>query len=960
MISAGDNMRGLQQFIGDIRACHSREEEEKRVNKELTNIRQKFKGGSMNSYQKKKYVSKILFIYLLGYDIDFGHAEAVGLCGSLKFSEKQLGYLAASLLLQTNPELVRLIINQLKKDLNDQNMHFASLALQCIANIGGLELTESVIMDVWKLIHNKGSSDFVKKKAALTALSLYKQHPGSVPIKEWMPQIKDLLKQSDMGIFMSICNFVDELAGEYRHEFLQSTNICIDKLADVVLDKRCPSDYLYYKTPVPWLQVKLLEVLRKLCPNNPNYNTSKLQSILVEIIRSHKNIQKNQQSSNVANAIFLSAISLISDILPDSELLDNAIDVLHGFLVSKETNSRYLALETLTKLTKIEHCLTRIKKHKELVIELLSDSDSSVKKEAVDLLFAICDNANYDVIVLQLLNHLNITEEEFKSDLIFKIAILAENFAKDVNWYFNTIFSLIETGGDDVAKEIWFKAIHIAVNNLDIQEYAVKQCVDCLQREELSDSLLKVCAYIVGEYGHLLADKPGYYPNDQLNLLHKYFEISPNQTKAMLFTSYLKITNLFPQTLSVIQAIFKENMADLDVEIQQRACEYYELCQPDNLDMLQIVCDEMPEFNLAADNLLRVLSNTKNPKEMENYSQSIMSSPDSGQQQSQQKIPAQQVNVASGNNSIKEATPFTQAVLKAKSNNDLLDLFSEPVTTQNPIIKGISSNILNKQLDDLFGVSLPSQIITNNPSNFDDLFSIPAVATIAKRTKQVDPRLLSVIIANGEGLLYDDAELQIGIKSQYENAFGGLSIYIGNKSPYPYQNFVIDISTVEGLVVKVKEQFPNMLLEGSQQRHVLEFQALTPFTATPSLTISFKINNMEIIDVPTVLPVHLFRFQSALVLSDIDYQQRALKLSAPNQTVVLDTNYLGDMKSLQLKLAALKFSMIIMDANPNVYTGASIINCSNVRVGLLVKLMLNNKVIAAYLEFKSCIEMHSW
>lgn len=50
------SMRGLVQFIADLRNARARELEEKRINKELANIRQKFKSGSLDGYQKKKYV----------------------------------------------------------------------------------------------------------------------------------------------------------------------------------------------------------------------------------------------------------------------------------------------------------------------------------------------------------------------------------------------------------------------------------------------------------------------------------------------------------------------------------------------------------------------------------------------------------------------------------------------------------------------------------------------------------------------------------------------------------------------------------------------------------------------------------------------------------------------------------------------------------------------------------------
>lgn len=43
--TSNSNMRGLVQFIADLRNARARELEEKRINKELANIRQKFKGA---------------------------------------------------------------------------------------------------------------------------------------------------------------------------------------------------------------------------------------------------------------------------------------------------------------------------------------------------------------------------------------------------------------------------------------------------------------------------------------------------------------------------------------------------------------------------------------------------------------------------------------------------------------------------------------------------------------------------------------------------------------------------------------------------------------------------------------------------------------------------------------------------------------------------------------------------
>lgn len=79
------NMRGLKVFITDIRNCKNPEDEELRVDKELANIRGKFKSDKLlTEYEKKKYVWKLLYIHMLGYDVEFGHVQGVDLMSAQK------------------------------------------------------------------------------------------------------------------------------------------------------------------------------------------------------------------------------------------------------------------------------------------------------------------------------------------------------------------------------------------------------------------------------------------------------------------------------------------------------------------------------------------------------------------------------------------------------------------------------------------------------------------------------------------------------------------------------------------------------------------------------------------------------------------------------------------------------------------------------------------------------------
>ena len=84
-------MRGLAQYITELRACTTDEAAERCVEKEMAHIKFKFStGAKLDGYQRKKYMAKILFSYLYGFPVDVGHSETIRLMNSSKYSEKQI------------------------------------------------------------------------------------------------------------------------------------------------------------------------------------------------------------------------------------------------------------------------------------------------------------------------------------------------------------------------------------------------------------------------------------------------------------------------------------------------------------------------------------------------------------------------------------------------------------------------------------------------------------------------------------------------------------------------------------------------------------------------------------------------------------------------------------------------------------------------------------------------------
>lgn len=60
-------------------------------------------------------------------------------------------------------------------------------------------------------------------------------------------------------------------------------------------------------------------------------------------------------------------------------------------------------------------------------------------------------------VVNEILDYLQEKDFELKEEIVLKVAILAEKFAENLNWYIDVIIKLIEYAGDYVNEDLWFR-----------------------------------------------------------------------------------------------------------------------------------------------------------------------------------------------------------------------------------------------------------------------------------------------------------------------------------------------------------------------------------------------------------------------------------------------------------------------------------------------------------------------
>ncbi|XP_060705490.1 AP-2 complex subunit alpha-2 [Hemiscyllium ocellatum] len=899
-VSKGDGMRGLAVFISDIRNCKSKEAEIKRINKELANIRSKFKGDkALDGYSKKKYVCKLLFIFLLGHDIDFGHMEAVNLLSSNKYTEKQIGYLFISVLVNSNSELIRLINNAIKNDLASRNPIFMCLALHCIANVGSREMAEAFASEIPKILVAGDTMDSVKQSAALCLLRLYKTSPDLVPMGEWTSRVVHLLNDQHLGVVTAATSLITCLSKKNPDEFKTCVSLAVSRLSRIVSSASTDlQDYTYYFVPAPWLSVKLLRLLQCYPPPEDTAVKGRLIECMETILNKAQEPPKSKkvQHSNAKNAILFEAISLIIHYDSEPNLLVRACNQLGQFLQHRETNLRYLALESMCLLAGSEFSHEAVKTHIETVINALkTERDVSVRQRAADLLYAMCDRTNAPQIVAEMLSYLETADYSIREEIVLKVAILAEKYAVDYTWYVDTILNLIRIAGDYVSEEVWYRVIQIVINRDDVQGYAAKTVFEALQAPACHENMVKVGGYILGEFGNLIAGDPRSSPLVQFNLLHSKFHLCSVPTRALLLSSYIKFVNLFPETKTTIQDVLRSDsqLRNSDVELQQRAVEYLKLSSIASTDVLATVLEEMPPFPERESSILAKLKKKKGPGTVTDMEEG--------------KKEQTEVNggVEPAVNASTVSTPSPSA--------DLLGLKSAPAS----------------------GGSLLVDVFSD---------AVPATGALAPGSEDNFSRF----VCKNNGVLFENQLLQIGIKSEYRQNLGRMYLFFGNKTSVQFLNFTLNVSCPgelqNELNIQAKPVEP-IVEGGAQVQQVINIECLSDFTEAPLLNIQFRYGG-TVQNITLKLPITVNKFFQPTEMASEDFFQRWKQLSSPQQEAqkIFKANHPMDTEITKAKLIGFG-SALLQDVDPNRdnFVGAGVIHTKSIQVGCLLRLEPNSQ-----------------
>jgi AP-2 complex subunit alpha len=572
-----------------------------------------------------------------------------------------------------------------------------------------------------------------------------------------------------------------------------------------------------------------------------------LQKILNLALEMPKNVQQN----NAQNAVLFEAINLIIHLDTEQALMKQISTRLGRFIQSRETNVRYLGLEAMTHLAARAETLDPIKQHQDIIIGSLKDRDISVRRKGLDLLYSMCDATNAQPIVGELLKYLQNADFAIREEMVLKIAILTEKYATDIQWYVDISLRLIAMAGDHVSDEVWQRVIQIVTNNEELQVYAAQNTLQYVKADHCHETLVKIGGYILGEFGHLIAEDKGCSPIEQFLALQGKLQGCSSSTRAIILSCFIKFVNLFPEIKIQLLMVFRAYSHTLDSELQQRACEYLALASLPTDDLLRTVCDEMPPFPERQSALLSRLH------------------------QKHAGTSDKRTWVVGGKDANADPKEFSLA-----KNPGLKRAFSNtgngsPVKA-NGNTNGVSTNGMNgsnghatQNANDLSGLDM------NAGDAEPKTLKAPNLASAAHLSPDWEIGYNRLLLKS-EGVLYEDGQIQVGLRSEYRGQMACIILYFSNKSPTAIGSFTttLDLDSTEKskLTYDVKGLPESTIAEGAQSQQMVMFEAKLVFTKSPTIRISYLAGALQALTLAIPLTIH--KFMEPAELSSEDFFKR--------------------------------------------------------------------------------------
>ncbi|KAF2308766.1 hypothetical protein GH714_017374 [Hevea brasiliensis] len=568
----------LVKSIGEAR---SKAEEDRIVLSEIETLKRRIVEPDIPRRKMKEYIIRLVYVEMLGHDASFGYIHAVKMTHNDNLLLKRTGYLAVTLFLNEDHDLIILIVNTIQKDLKSDNYLIVCAALNVVCKLINEETIPAVLPQVVELLGH--SKEAVRKKAIMALHRFYQKSPSSV--SHLVSNFRKRLCDNDPGVMgATLCPLFDLITIDVNS--YKDLVVSFVSILKQIAERRLPKSYDYHQMPAPFIQIKLLKILA-LLGSGDKQASEHMYTVVGDIFR------KCDSSSNIGNAVLYECISCVSAIYPNAKLLEAAADVIARFLKSDSHNLKYMGIDALGRLIKLSPEVAE--QHQLAVIDCLEDPDDTLKRKTFELLYKMTKSSNVEVIVDRMIDYMiNINDNHYKTEIASRCVELAEQFAPSNHWFIQTMNRVFEHAGDLVKSKVAHNLMRLIAEGFGRRMILqiVESYLRIIGEPKLPSLFLQVICWVLGEYGTAdgkfsasyvtgkLCDVADAYSNDEIV---KSYAVTALMKLFVFEIAAGRKVDILPECQSLIEELSASHSTDL----QQRV---YELQAIIGLDAHAVEC----------------------------------------------------------------------------------------------------------------------------------------------------------------------------------------------------------------------------------------------------------------------------------------------------------------------------------------------------------------------------------
>ena len=432
---------GLAGWMHQVSLCLDREEEKILVTRQLDLLTARLAQKNVNPGVACDSMVRLLYIYMLGYDVSAALDHCVKLAGSSNILARKMGYLSSSLMIPPSDKLLLLLTNSIIRDISSNNIVDVQLGLVAAANIVNSSMLDLVPLLVCRAAGLlKHRSHLVRSKSLILLDWLCQLDPS-----QWPPvstAVIHCLEDVNPGVVTFALQLLSRHLSHTDGHSRLVTSAVMELQLSLTAGNKMPGDYHYKGHTVPHLHIYCVKIYRRLASTISSDRSvcdgviSVLQSCLTTNLGC---------KDLIIQALIYEVVLTVSSIEGAQCLLPLCLRSLSSFLSSRQSSVVYCGLCGLEEIFGRGGSGGTTRDQEAAVLSCLASPDTNIQRKAAQLVLLLASRDNLVSIVDRVLGHVARVRSDY-STVLDRLVTIMEKYGDNVDcdWKASTLLRIIQ------------------------------------------------------------------------------------------------------------------------------------------------------------------------------------------------------------------------------------------------------------------------------------------------------------------------------------------------------------------------------------------------------------------------------------------------------------------------------------------------------------------------------------